>query len=210
MFDVEHGMITRIGFNSLMPLEKALAIAASRLTVIRIQLAPLLQTCRPITLEIGSGHGHFLTAYAQAHPDRLCIGIDLLPDRLERSQRKSHRAKLDNIAWMHAEAGLFIKALPDNVLSDIFVLFSDPWPKRRHWKNRVIQPEFLSMLATKAGQGTRLCFRTDHAPYFAQAREFVGQHPCWILPDEEAWPFELATVFQQRAANYQSFVARRA
>ena len=193
-----------------MPLEQAHAIAASRLTAIRAQLTPLLQTSLPITLEIGSGHGHFLTAYAQAHPDRFCIGIDLLPDRLERSHRKSHRAKLDNIAWIHADAGLFLQALPDNVLAEIFLLFSDPWPKRRHWKNRVIQPEFLSLLATKAGQGTRLCFRTDHAPYFTQAREFVGQHPFWILPADEAWPFELATVFQQRATGYQSFVARRA
>ncbi len=72
-----------------MPLEIAHALTASRLTDLRARLAPLLQTTLPLTLEIGSGHGHFLTAYAEAHPGRFCIGIDLIGDRLERSARKS-------------------------------------------------------------------------------------------------------------------------
>ena len=194
-----------------MPLEFAQALAASRLADLRAQLAPLLRTSLPLTLEIGSGHGHFLTAYAQAHPDRFCIGIDLIGDRLERSRRKSDRAGLKNIAWLHADVRLFLEALPaETRLAEVFLLFSDPWPKRRHWKNRVLQPEFLTALAARAGEDARLCFRTDHAPYFAQAKEFTSQHPDWTLAPDEPWPFELATVFQQRAADgHQSFIARR-
>ena len=194
-----------------MPLEIAQALATSRLAEIRAQLAPLLPTPRPITLEIGSGHGHFLTAYAAANPERLCIGIDLIGDRLERSARKSNRAKLTNIVWMHAEATLFLEALPaDTALAEIFVLFSDPWPKRRHWKNRVVQPEFLSLLASKAGQGARLYFRTDHAQYFEQVGALINQHPAWTLDASAPWPFELPTVFQQRAESHQSLVAIKA
>ncbi len=193
-----------------MPLEIAQALATSRLAEIRAQLAPLLPTPRPITLEIGSGHGHFLTAYAAAHPEHLCIGIDLIGDRLERSARKSNRAKLTNVIWMHAEATLFLEALPaDTALAEIFVLFSDPWPKRRHWKNRVVQPEFLSLLANKAGQGARLYFRTDHAQYFEQVGTLINQHPAWTLDASALWPFELPTVFQQRAESHQSLVASR-
>ncbi len=193
-----------------MPLEIAQALTASRLAEIRAQLSPLLPTAKPITLEIGSGHGHFLTAYAAAQPERFCIGIDLIGDRLDRSARKSNRAKLSNIVWMHAEATLFLEALPaDTALAEIFVLFSDPWPKRRHWKNRVIQPEFLSLLASRAGQGARLHFRTDHAPYFEQVHEIVNQHASWKLDAETAWPFELPTVFQQRAESHQSLIAKR-
>jgi len=193
-----------------MPLEIAHALNTSRLAEIRAQLSPLLPATKPITLEIGSGHGHFLTAYAAAHPERLCIGIDLIADRLDRSARKSNRAKLTNIVWMRAEALLFLEALPaDTALAEVFVLFSDPWPKRRHWKNRVLQPEFLSLLAGRAGQGARLCFRTDHAPYFEQASDFVSRHPDWSIEKEVPWPFELATVFQQRAAGHQSLIARK-
>ncbi|MFA6961454.1 MAG: methyltransferase domain-containing protein [Opitutaceae bacterium] len=193
-----------------MPLEQAQAITASRLADLRARLIPLLKTKLPITLEVGSGHGHFLTAYAQAHPDRFCIGIDLLPDRLARSERKSTRAGLANIAWLHAEASLFLEALPsDTILSEIFILFSDPWPKRRHWKNRVIQTEFLSALAARAGEGARLYFRTDFAPYFSYATDTIRPHADWALDDSVPWPFELATVFQQRAEGYQSLVAVR-
>ncbi|CAM3132152.1 tRNA (guanine(46)-N(7))-methyltransferase TrmB [Rariglobus hedericola] len=194
-----------------MPLETAQAITATRLAELRALLAPLLETKLPLTLEIGSGHGHYLTAYAQAYPERYCIGIDLIGDRLDRSARKSDRAKLKNISWLRADVGVFLEALPaETRLAEIFLLFSDPWPKRRHWKNRVLQPEFLSLLASKAGEGARFCFRTDHAPYFAQAQQFVTEHADWNLCPQEPWPFELATVFQQRAEAHQSFIARRA
>ena len=193
-----------------MPLEVAQAITESRLAELRERLVPLLKTNLPITLEVGSGHGHFLTAYAQAHPEKFCIGIDLLPDRLARSERKSTRAGLPNITWIRADVNLFLDALPaDTRLAEIFILFSDPWPKRRHWKNRVLQPEFLTALAARAGKGARLCFRTDHAPYFSQAQDFTRDHAAWSLAPDEPWPFELATVFQLRAEEHQSFIARR-
>ena len=193
-----------------MPLEIAQAITASRLTELRARLAPLLQTQLPLTLEIGSGHGHFLTAYAEAHPQKFCIGIDIIGDRLDRSERKSTRAALTNIAWVHAEVTLFLEALPAKTrLADIFLLFSDPWPKRRHCKNRVLQTEFLTLLASRAEAGARFCFRTDHAEYFDYAQKIALAHADWSVA-EEVWPFELASVFQNRAeSGYQSFIARR-
>jgi tRNA (guanine-N7-)-methyltransferase len=193
-----------------MPLEIAQAITASRLTELRARLAPLLQTQLPLTLEICSGHGHYLTAYAEAHPKKFCIGIDIIGDRLDRSARKSNRAALTNIAWLHAEVTLFLEALPaDTRLAEIFLLFSDPWPKRRHCKNRVVQTEFLTLLASRAGEGARFCFRTDHAEYFDYAQKIALAHADWNVA-EEVWPFELASVFQNRAENgHQSFIARR-
>ena len=193
-----------------MPLEIAQALTESRLTELRTRLAPLVQTPLPLTLEIGSGHGHYLTAYAEAHPAKFCFGIDIIGDRLERSARKSSRAGLTNIAWLQAEATLFLAALPaETRLAEIFLLFSDPWPKRRHWKNRVVQTEFLTVLAGRAAAGARFCFRTDHAEYFDYARKLVEAHADWSLV-EEPWPFELASVVQARAENgHQSFIARR-
>lgn len=193
-----------------MPLDQLHALTESRRAELLACLAPLLQTTLPITLEIGCGHGHYLTGYAEAHPDRFCIGIDLIADRLERAERKSTRAGLKNIAWVRAEADLFLETLPaDTRLAEVFLLFSDPWPKRRHWKNRVLQPDFLTSLAARTDAGAFLYFRTDHEPYFTQAADFVREHRDWELAPEVPWPFELATVFQQRAAAHQSFIARR-
>jgi tRNA (guanine-N7-)-methyltransferase len=181
----------------------------ARRATLQHQLADLLAANPRITLEIGAGHGHYLTDYAAAHPEEFCVGVDLLRDRVERALRKRDRAKLANLAFLKAEAGEFIAALPSRViLQRIFVLFPDPWPKRRHHKNRLMQSDFLHALATHSTTETKLCFRTDDAAYFAAANAVVQAHPEWQT-SSAPWPFERITVFQSRAAAYQSLVAQR-
>ncbi|GAB1489620.1 hypothetical protein MASR2M8_20730 [Opitutaceae bacterium] len=194
-----------------MPIEQANAVRDARLAELQPQLDAALTGRSRLTLEVGCGHGHFLTAYAKAHPDEFCVGIDLLADRLARAGRKSRSAGLTNVAWIHAEAGLLLEALPASVQLGpiIFVLFPDPWPKRRHWKHRVIQPAFLSQLGARAEAGTCLCFRTDYEPYFTEAGNTIAAHPDWELDPTAPWPFEQPTVFQSRAKSFQSLVARR-
>lgn len=194
-----------------MPIEQAQAIHATRLRELRTQLAELWPAWpRTITLEIGCGHGHFLTAYAQAHPAAHCIGVDILEDRVLRARRKAERAGLANLAFFHAEARLFLEALPPDVrFARIFILFPDPWPKRRHHKNRIMQPEFLRLLAARAGEGARLCFRTDYEPYFHDATATLQADSGWQAA-AEPWPFEYETVFQSRAETYHSYVGRPA
>ncbi|ATC64022.1 SAM-dependent methyltransferase [Nibricoccus aquaticus] len=185
----------------------------SRLSALKTFLADSVpaKALSQLTFEIGCGHGHYLTAYAAAHPDAFCIGIDLLKDRIIRAGRKRDRAKLTNLLFLEAEAREFLDALPSlAALADIFILFSDPWPKRRHHKNRILQSDFLSALAAKTRPGARLCFRTDYAPYFSAAQATVASHSDWKVDASDSWPFELETVFQSRAASYQSLVARRA
>jgi tRNA (guanine-N7-)-methyltransferase len=160
-------------------------------------------------LEIGCGNGHFLTAYAAAHPEDFCIGIDIERDRIERAQRKQMRARLSNLHFVRAEAALFLDAVPRPPLaSAVYILFPDPWPKRRHHKNRLLTPPFLGRLADAACDGARLYFRTDYKAYYDEARTAAGAAPSWALAGE-AWPFEAPTVFQQRASEYHSFVAVR-
>jgi tRNA (guanine-N7-)-methyltransferase len=187
-----------------------LAQMAERRRALRQQLAALFPSPGTFVWELGCGHGHFLTAYAQAHPEKLCIGVDIVSERIERAQRKRERAKLANLAFVQAEARLFLEMLPAHArCSAAFILFPDPWPKLRHHKHRIMQPTFLTALAARSASECRLYFRTDFAPYFEDARQVVGQHPRWT-PVEEPWPFEFATVFQSRAPAYQSLVARYA
>jgi tRNA (guanine-N7-)-methyltransferase len=160
-------------------------------------------------LEIGCGHGHYLTAFAIAHPSDLCVGIDVELDRIERAERKQKRARLANLHFLRAEAELFLETLsPPPFAKAVFILFPDPWPKRRHHKNRLISPAFLERLAHRCLPGARLYVRTDHGPYFAAARKAIEASPEWHFSGE-AWPFEKPTVFQERAAKHDSFVAIR-
>lgn len=196
------------------PLDLYANIRDQRLAALRDEFFPRLPLTagRALTLELGCGHGHYLTAYAAAHPEEFCVGIDLLADRIERAERKAARAKLANLAFVQAEAALFLSALaapptasesplPAVRLRRVFVLFSDPWPKRRHWKHRVLQPGLLDTLAVLATPDAKLHFRTDHPDYFTFARDVVVAHPSWRLasPEEEPWPFEYVSVFEERA-----------
>jgi tRNA (guanine-N7-)-methyltransferase len=157
---------------------------------------------------VGCGHGHFLTAYAAAHSEKTCIGVDLVGERVARALRKRDRAGLTNLHFVQVEARLFLETLPARpCISEVFILFSDPWPKSRHHKHRIVQPSFLDALVTRARADCRLYFRTDHRPYFEAARRTIETSARWELA-EDRWPFEFETVFQRRAASHDSLVAR--
>jgi len=199
------------------PLELYDALLTQRLAALRESFLPRLPLGAPLTLELGCGHGHYLNAYAAAHPEEFCVGIDLIGDRIGRAERKAHRAKLANLVFVQAEASLFLFALavlPNAPrLGRVFVLFSDPWPKRRHWKHWVLQSLLLDALALLTAFGAALHFRTDHPDYFSYAREVVAFHSLWRVTsaDEAPWPFEHVSVFEERslAGAPQSFTARR-
>lgn len=185
-----------------------LARLEQRSADLRTRLANLLPIGTPFVWEIGCGHGHFLTAYANAHPDQFCVGIDLIGDRIDRGTRKRDRAKLANLHFIQAEAEAFLANLPPEArLSSVYVLFSDPWPKRRHHKNRVMQPEFLEKIARRTSPDSRLYFRTDYEPYYQDTGAMIREHMRWTQV-EEPWPFEHETVFQSRSESYHSLIAR--
>jgi tRNA (guanine-N7-)-methyltransferase len=187
-----------------------LARLAERRAALRAELATLLPAPRPLVWEIGSGHGHFLVHYAAAFPEKFCVGVDIIRDRLLRSAKKRDRARLPNCHFIQAEAREFLAALPPGVtLQEIWILFPDPWPKKRHHKNRILQAPFLEALASRAGQGARLYFRTDHAEYFHAAAALFPDLRTWRLDPAAPWPLEHETVFQARAPSYQSLVAIR-
>lgn len=186
------------------------SVIAERREGVREELARILPADAPrFVWEVGCGHGHFLTAYATAHPDRCCIGVDIESSRIVRATKKRDRARLKNLHFIRSEARLFLEALPAGArLAAVFVLFPDPWPKARHHKHRILQPSFLEQVARWAAPDCRLCFRTDYAPYFAEARETVAASPFWEIV-AEPWPFEFETVFQSRAEQHESLIARR-
>lgn len=186
------------------------AMIAERRDQLRSLLIQVTAGFRSLVLEVGSGHGHFLTAYSAAHPKELCVGIDIASDRVSRAKRKRERAKLENLHFILADADDFLDAMPTGVsFSAVYILFPDPWPKRRHQKHRVLKPAFLDAITERTGKGTALYFRTDYEPYFRDARDIVRSHSNWIESDPAVWPFEEPTVFQKRAERHFTLVAAR-
>jgi tRNA (guanine-N7-)-methyltransferase len=171
-------------------------------------LESLVKAHPTITLELGCGHGHFLTAYAGAHSEEFCLGIDRQGNRITRSLRKQGRADLPNLRFVRAEVRQFLDCLPREMrLARIFVLFPDPWPKRRHLKNRMLGPSMLAKLAQHATVGAKLFMRTDDFDYLEWVEANLSENMAWRIDPEAVWPFEWETVFQQKARSYRSLSA---
>lgn len=185
------------------------AVIAERQATLATRFAGIFADHAEFVWEIGCGHGHFLTAYANDHRDRLCIGIDISTERIERATRKLKRSQLPNLHFIQAEARAFLETLPPHVrIADLFVLFPDPWPKSRHRKHRILQSDFLRRVAERSTPDARFFFRTDHEPYFAEVTAILGPDIGWQR-SEEAWPYEFETVFQSRAESFHSLTAHR-
>jgi len=192
-----------------MPIELFEAIRDSRRADLRASIARILPSRdAAFVLEIGCGNGHFLTAYAAAHSERLCIGIDLRLMRVDKALRKRGSASLSNVHFLRGDVENFFHELPREArLTEIYMLFPDPWPKKRHHKNRLFRPDFLKELASRGGEGTRLFFRTDFKPYYDEAVSIASSHPCWTLLSDGPFPFEHMTIFQSRAPVFHSLTA---
>ncbi|NDB06904.1 MAG: hypothetical protein EBX95_14555, partial [Acidimicrobiia bacterium] len=116
----------------------------------------------------------------------------------------------DNVIFLKAEATEFLEALPPAiVLRKIFILYPDPWPKKKHHKNRFINAANLDLLARRAAAGTRLHFRTDDADYFEWTRAHVAEHAAWKLKEATTWPFEQTTFFEERMKEKRDLEAER-
>lgn len=177
---------------------------------LKAHLADIFREPVGITLEIGSGHGHYLAAYAEAHPEEVCVGIDIVTKRVKKGESKRDKRGLEHLMFIKAEALEFLDALPDYVtLNKIFVLFPDPWPKKRHWKNRVVQQPLLDKLATRTKPGAMLYLRTDHTGYFDWMKEEVAANANWAARPETPWPFEAPSFFQDLMDSWQSLPSER-
>jgi len=148
-----------------------------------------------VNLEIGCGHGHWLASLASLREKELFVGIDLLSKRIRKANRKKERTSLDNIFFLKAEASEFLEALPTNILiKNTFVMYPDPWPKKRHHKNRLIQQSFLSLLHDKSQKESKLFFKTDHVAYFEWTKKILIESLSWNL-GSEAWPHNASSYF---------------
>ncbi|MCB9851480.1 MAG: tRNA (guanosine(46)-N7)-methyltransferase TrmB [Phycisphaerales bacterium] len=132
----------------------------------------------PIELEIGCGKGTFLLRQAKAHPDRNFLGIEWANKIYLYAADRMARWGLKNVRVMRADAKHFvIHRLEADSLDALHIYHPDPWPKKRHHRRRLIQPDFIAAAIRALKPGARLAIQTDHAEYFEQIREVTGSFP---------------------------------
>jgi len=158
-------------------------------------------------LEIGCGHGHWLTSFAQSCPNQFFIGIDLITRRLKKAEQKKRLHNLENVFFIKADALEFLEALPKQlIITSTYLMFPDPWPKKRHHKKRLIQTSFLNQLSEVSQNSSSLFLRTDHHQYFEWSLDHIKRNQHWRVTDE-TWPHEADSFFQKLFCSCQTLSA---
>lgn len=124
-------------------------------------------------LEIGFGGGEHLAGQAAKNPDVGIIGVEPFIDGVAKLLTALEEGGTSNVLVRRGDARDLVAQFADASLDRVFILFPDPWPKTRHRKRRLVQPDFVAELARVMKPGAKLRFATDWADYANRALEAV-------------------------------------
>ena len=131
-----------------------------------LDLDKLFRRDAPRILEIGFGNGESLATMAQARSDADFLGVEVHRPGVGHLLMRIESLGLSNLRVLCVDAvEVLARQLPDTSLNRIQVFFPDPWPKHRHHKRRLIQPDFVALLARKLKPGAHLHLATDWEAY---------------------------------------------
>ena len=132
----------------------------------------------PVILEIGFGMGHTTAEIAAAHPQNNYLGVEVHTPGVGSLLKEIQLRGLSNVRIIqHDAVEVLTHMIGDDSLSGIHIYFPDPWPKKRHHKRRLIQPELTRLLARKLAPGGYLHSATDWEDYAMQMLEVLSAEP---------------------------------
>ncbi|WP_319774909.1 tRNA (guanosine(46)-N7)-methyltransferase TrmB [Breoghania sp.] len=178
------------------------------------------RSVKEITLEIGFGGGEHLIHRATETPDAGFIGVEPFINGMAKALSAIEAGGLDNIRLYHDDAINLLDWLPDASLDRVYLLYPDPWPKRRHWKRRFVGPENLDRIARVLKPGCEFRFASDIDTYVDWTLRHLRAHDCfewtaeraadWLEP-WEGWPstrYEAKAYREGRRGYYLTFRRR--
>ena len=140
-----------------------------------LDLAEVFPEPQPLEVELGCGDASFLVEFARRNPGTNFIGVERLLGRISKLDKKGHRAELKNLRGVRIESAYFLQyLLPPKSISALHVYFPDPWPKKRHRKNRLINESLPALARAALAPGGVVFLRTDDVDYFEQMNEIFG------------------------------------
>ncbi len=143
---------------------------------------------RPVWLEIGFGGGEHLLHQAESHPEVALIGCEPFVNGVAMLLGKLRRSSADNVAVHPGDVRELFEVLPRASIARAFLLYPDPWPKRRHHRRRFVTPEHLQPLARVLKPGAIFRVATDIADYVRQTLEQVPRHGFeWLARTPADW-----------------------
>ena len=159
---------------------------------------------RDVWLEIGFGGGEHMVHQAARNPEVGFIGCEPYINGVAMLLGKIRDAGCENIRIHPGDVRDMFDVLPDNSISCAFLLYPDPWPKKRHHRRRFVTPEHLEPLARVLKPGAIFRVATDIPDYVRQTLIEVPRHGFEWLAERpadwrESWDDWLSTRYEQKA-----------
>jgi tRNA (guanine-N7-)-methyltransferase len=156
----------------------------------------------PLVVEIGFGMGQATAAIAAARPDDDFLGIEVHEPGIGALLQRIDQLQLGNLRIVqHDAVDVLRDMIAPSTLAAVYIFFPDPWPKKRHWKRRLIQPPFVALLASRLVHGSTLHCATDWQPYAEQMLEVLSAEPALLNTAERYAPrpdYRPLTKFENR------------
>src|SRR6266550_3674590 len=164
----------------------------------------------PLHVDLGCGDGSFLCALAQRLPARNFLGIERLRGRIRSSARKV--ARLENVRLLQIESSYAVRyLLPAGSVETFYLLFPDPWPKRRHHPHRLVTPDFLNSVHVALQKNGVIYIATDHLDYFRKIQDIAESNSSFAFAelDVELPPTGFELIFRQKGTPIHWLVLRK-
>jgi len=173
---------------------------------------------KPVWLEIGFGGGEHLIHQARLNPDIGFIGCEPYQNGVAKLIRKLNSNPCQNIKLYDGDVRNIFDVLAKNSISKVFLLYPDPWPKKRHHRRRFVTQEFLVPLYHSMKPGSILRIATDIEDYVRQAlQELPRVGFQWLAKDASDWRtpwqdwvstrYEIKALKEERTPHYLTFIA---
>jgi tRNA (guanine-N7-)-methyltransferase len=148
----------------------------------KIDLPDLFPKAQPIVMEIGYGMGEATWQIAKANPSTNYLGVEVHMPGVGKLMARLDEYELTNVRLIERDVfEVFYYMLKDESLDGVHLFFPDPWPKKRHFKRRIVNQRFIGEVASKIKPGGYLHIATDWVPYaewitseFSKTKRFNG------------------------------------
>jgi tRNA (guanine-N7-)-methyltransferase len=155
--------------------------------VAHLDLLAIFGRAAPLHVDLGCGDGSFLCELAQRYPGQNFLGIERSVGRVAKACRKADA--LENVRVLNVESSYAVRyLLPETSVETFYLLFPDPWPKRRHQQRRIVKADFLDAIHHALADDGFFRTATDQLSYFEQIRAIACSHSGFAIVDANASP----------------------